>query len=808
MTVERFFRPFVHFVMRFYWLIIVIAIGASAICIPKVIHLFKNIDTDPVGLLSEDVPSVKSLIEIRDRLKPKRRFVILLESDHPEKTQQAADALAAWLQGKPGIGKVYGKKEGFEFFKNHQMLYLPIEDLGEIRDKIDRKIQHTKLGPLFVSFDDSSEDVDLDELKDKYLAKTGEESFSEYFVSPNGRIYGIFIESPEPVFGVSKEKRFQDDVKKAVGAFDYKAFDPSMTMLYSGTTRVEEYRALIHDLKVAGIISGILIFLPLLISFRKPQSVFLIFLPLAVGIPIGLGIATIWIKQLNVTTSFLFGILGGLGVETGIHLFSRYHYERSRGNNVETSLLDLFTSVGPAIFTSVSALAVTFLLMIFSNFRGFSEFGLISGIGLYVLFILYFSFFPALLVLFEKLHLMRWKPFQEEKEFTLTPSPRFVRILLALFTAATVASLFAIPKLAFEYDTKKIRADNPTQEGTRIKQRAVGSKRFSKGLVMVKNEREARAIEEAVAELKQKKPATLVDVVQSVYTLVPRDQAAKMTVVQQMVDLLSDDSIELVKGKDKANLEEFKTILKNHRPFQLADVPEEARTIFTGDVPGADSFLLIYTKPGIELDDARNAIRFAEDVQQIHTSAGTFRATNDAIVFADVIRTLFKDSRLIILASCLSVMTFIYLSFRSLKKTALVMYSIIAGVLWVLGVMYLAGIKFNLYNMVMIPAIMGMSIDNSIHIYHRYEELGTGSLGKVLGSTGVSALLASLTNGAGFIGLAFCTHGGLRSMGVIVLIGLATCLVSTLVYLPMILEFLEKRKSPEVVPNQSALEAK
>src|SRR4029453_3923571 len=63
--------------------------------------------------------------------------------------------------------------------------------------------------------------------------------------------------------------------------------------------------------------------------------------------------------------------------------------------------------------------------------------------------------------------------------------------------------------------------------------------------------------------------------------------------------------------------------------------------------------------------------------------------------------------------------------------------------------------------MVMIPWIMGMSIDNSIHVYHSYEELGKGSLGRVLGSAGLSSLLASLTNAAGFLGLLFCHPGGL-----------------------------------------------
>src|SRR4030095_13410145 len=132
-------------------------------------------------------------------------------------------------------------------------------------------------------------------------------------------------------------------------------------------------------------------------------------------------------------------------------------------------------------------------------------------------------------------------------------------------------------------------------------------------------------------------------------------------------------------------------------------------------------------------------------------------------------------------------------NFRNFKKSLLVMVPIVAGVFWVMGLMWMTGLSLNLYNMVMIPSVMGMSIDNSIHVYHSYEELGKGSLDRVLASAGLSSLLASLTNAAGFLGLLFCHHGGLRSMGIVATMGLFTCLISTLVFLPLLLQFLEWR---------------
>ena len=119
--------------------------------------------------------------------------------------------------------------------------------------------------------------------------------------------------------------------------------------------------------------------------------------------------------------------------------------------------------------------------------------------------------------------------------------------------------------------------------------------------------------------------------------------------------------------------------------------------------------------------------------------------------------------------------------------------------------MYLLGTRINLYNLVIIPAIIGMSVDNSIHIYHRYQELGRGSLPKVLSTTGIAALMASLTNAAGFVGLAFCTHGGLRSMGVVAVIGVVTTLLSTLMFLPLLLHWWEKKRGLKEVSLENNL---
>ncbi|HCU23745.1 MAG TPA: hypothetical protein DF383_01910 [Deltaproteobacteria bacterium] len=272
-----------------------------------------------------------------------------------------------------------------------------------------------------------------------------------------------------------------------------------------------------------------------------------------------------------------------------------------------------------------------------------------------------------------------------------------------------------------------------------------------------------------------------------------------MKVIREIQKLLEDDTIKLVPEKDKVDLDRFKAALAETEPVEPDQIPPELTELFVGQAQIPGTVMLILAKPKLEMDDGRNAIAFADEVSRLQTPIGEFRASSDAVVFGEVLKTMFRDSRKVLVISVLSVFTFVLLDFRSLRKTLLVMFSILAGVFWVMGVMYLAGIHLNLYNMVMIPAVMGMSIDNSIHVYHRYEELGRGSLNRVLSTTGISATLASLTNAAGFFGLMFCSHGGLRSMGVLAVIGLATCLITTLLFLPLILQFFESRRAAEAL---------
>lgn len=100
---------------------------------------------------------------------------------------------------------------------------------------------------------------------------------------------------------------------------------------------------------------------------------------------------------------------------------------------------------------------------------------------------------------------------------------------------------------------------------------------------------------------------------------------------------------------------------------------------------------------------------------------------------------------------------------------------------------------FNLYNLVVLPAILGIGDDSGIHIAHRYIEDGHGSIGEVLYSTGQHVLVASVTTMLSFIGLLFANHPGLQSLGWMGVVGIGATLLAAFTFMPALIQWLEDR---------------
>ena len=107
------------------------------------------------------------------------------------------------------------------------------------------------------------------------------------------------------------------------------------------------------------------------------------------------------------------------------------------------------------------------------------------------------------------------------------------------------------------------------------------------------------------------------------------------------------------------------------------------------------------------------------------------------------------------------------------------MLTLLAGMVWAGAAIQTVGVKFSMLNVVGIPILLGIGVDVVIHLLHRLREEGPGGVRRALGTTGVAALVSTLTTILSFVSLLLAGNRGVRSLGMVVVIGLAAVFVAS-----------------------------
>ena len=127
-------------------------------------------------------------------------------------------------------------------------------------------------------------------------------------------------------------------------------------------------------------------------------------------------------------------------------------------------------------------------------------------------------------------------------------------------------------------------------------------------------------------------------------------------------------------------------------------------------------------------------------------------------------------------------------SFRGWVRALLAAAPLVLGYIWMLGGMRLMSIDFNFLSITISPLLIGIGVDNGIHILHRtLEERACqpeGAIERGVGATAVAVIVTSLTTMLVFASLVVARTPGLRLLGASALLGIGFALVFSLLFLP------------------------
>lgn len=787
-----------HIVYRYYIPILVVALFTSLIggYFTSKLTLQSNL----AELLPDNFESVKALNRIKDEVGGVGNLQIVIETKDIEKAKAFAENLAPRLLANP-IVNYLDYKNDVAFYKKNGLLLLDMDEIESlhtsIRDQIDAEKQ--KLNPLFVDdlFGDEDEaetDDNWSSWEDEYKAKEP----NEYYINADGTVLIMKILPISTNSDLNFARKFYEEVKQIVESIEPNDYAPDMKIYYSGNfkTKIDEFAVIKKDIFGTAYFGFGTVFLLIVIYFRRLTGAILITLSLMMSLTWTFGLTYGVIGNLNTITGFLFVILFGLGIDYGIHAFARYVESRSSGMSFEASIEKMVSKTGRALTTTAVTTSAAFFSLTLMDFKGFSDLGFIAGVGMLCALVAMVIVLPAFITLFEKLGLLKIKPKEGKSQGISHRAFKYSSPILLIAALITLFSIYGFSQVEFEYDFTNLRANLKDRQESAKRSRGAFKLSESPAVVLADTKEEMKEVVAAVKEIiKNDTLSATVKDVKSIYSAVPDDQPEKLLKIKAIRKLIEDEAEGVITGEDKKRLDRLKGYLQVNEPYTWDDFPENGKRKFINKKGEIGNFVFIY--PSVALKDGRNAIEFRNDIGKIETKSGkTYFASSSNIIVAEMLSILIGEGRQAVILTFLVVFIIVFLDFRSFKATLFVLTPLAIGVLWMGVIMYLTGMKFNFFNIVVLPSVIGIGVDNGVHIYHRYQEEGPGSLYHVLKNTGSAISMTTLTTIAGYSGLILANHPGLNSIGNLAVIGIISTYITAMILLPALLQFFEKKLPP------------
>lgn len=135
------------------------------------------------------------------------------------------------------------------------------------------------------------------------------------------------------------------------------------------------------------------------------------------------------------------------------------------------------------------------------------------------------------------------------------------------------------------------------------------------------------------------------------------------------------------------------------------------------------------------------------------------------------------------------VMVILLIGIRNPLHVLLAMTTVGIGLLFTLSIMRLSNTPWNIINIAVVPLIIGIGIDNSVHFLHtlKYYTFDRAGIQRVIAETGHPIMMTALTSIIGFGSLLLNAYRGIQGIGSLASIGIFACLIAALLSLPLLI---------------------
>ncbi len=721
---------------------------------------------------------------------------LVLRSENFKKTTSFIEKLVTTLSKHKEIRYIDYKK-AVPFFERNVLLYFSIEDLRKIYLRMYRKFDYErqKNNPILLDIGAIADPgFQIDDILEPYRKKydpENDQAKTIYFhkQEKDKHTFVLLIKPARPSLDFKYSENIVAEIGRVIDSLKPASYHSSITYQFTGRykKKPDSFKMLASDFQKITLISALGVLLILLIYFRSFFPIALIFAGLLTGIIWALGFSQLKFGQLNIITSFLVAILFGLGIDFGIHMFLRYREERVAGRNPEEAFVTMFAKTGVASFISAVTTAFAFIVLYFSGFRAFQEFGMIAGVGVLFTVLAMLTFMaPSMVVLDLTFKVKLQKvPMSLRLPAVIWSKPWFIMTIVVITITVSIYGMF---KLGFDYDFGKVLKYKNLQSYILEEEidRMFNSSITPSVIIPDSIEHEKKILAAIEKQVKKNKGNNnyRIEKALGLTSFVPAKQEQKLALLRRMRRLVqSNRKYEpLLKKGMIADIGKVERLL-NVKTIDISKLPFSVRKNFQGIEQKDKHVILVF--PRANLDDGKQILELSEQLSEIKVDGKPIDIGSDSLVFAEILKLISDDGPYILLASFIGVFLLAWLNFIRLSHSLIVLVPVFIGLLFTGGALGISEQKLDFINVLVFPIMVGIGIDSGVHIFHRYLEHRDAIW--AVQTTGEAVTLSTMTTFWAFASLILAENAAITGMGIVSVVALFMIFACSLFVLPAII---------------------
>ena len=564
-------------------------------------------------------------------------------------------------------------------------------------------------------------------------------------------------------------------------------------------------------------------------ALRSGRIIAAVLVTTFVGLVLTIGLGLLMVGRFNVISVAVAALFLGLGVDFGIQYAVRYRDDRFRLHETRPALRAAARGIGWSLTLAAASLLAGFFAFLPTAFKGVSELGLITGVGMIVAFTASLTLLPALIAVLKP----PGEPDTVETPWLAAVDHWIIRHRKAVIVGSVLVTALGLPFLfKVEFDSNPMHLRSEATEGVATfldltRQPGTTPNTIS---VLAPSLDEARRLSERLSRLPE------VARVATVATFIPADQDAKLALIRGAAEALTGLADETPPAPAPTDAELVETLgttagaLQGRAGQAAAPAARDAFRRFaetlnrlasatpatraaagaalTGDLPvllgrvrallSADRVTLdslpadlradwlapdgrarVEVSPAGDANDNAVLERFTAALQK--NARGVSGAPVDVVESRAVIVRAFVTAGLLALAAIFVILT---IALRRPRDVALTLGPLVLATILTLEAAYLIGMPLNLANIIALPLMLAVGVN--FHIY--YMIAWRNGVADMLASSLTRAIFfSSLTTGVAFGSLWLSHHPGTASMGKLLTLSLLFTLLAAFVIVPAFL---------------------